>query len=780
MKIPHREKLFLGAGLLAGLLPFIYAVYSYIGGDLWGDEIHSLEYYSLIGFKTTVTQYLEPNNHVFFNVIMSLLLKIMGIHDFNGVIDNLAALRTVQMLFGLGTLAYVYLFARRFIGNYSATISILLLSTTIPFLNYAMQLRGYSLSAMSVAALLYYSWGLASRPSRFPAAMTALAAGILLYTIPSNAYIVLSFLALWGMEYLIRRLTKFPVAPGFSAGGVGYCFIFTAVGGAAAVAAYSPMIKQIFSNSFVSRVPMMRLFVPATIFPDVTINLLSGRYLLPAAAMIGLCLTLRRLWKNKSAGKETGGFIRLAILYATPFLIACIRNDFPLDRSFVMLAPVFSVLLASGMGLFTGAFPQIRGFGLAIRFLTILYCLICCGSAFHHARQVLDNDIDQGGRRVDIMHNYFQSSRYRPYADLKILAASYRKNPGPVIVVGNVDRAVVLKYLDRLKVFDYYAVLNYQDDSTNSHFTYFNIVAPDTDGTTHGIRSVRMPKITFLKGDSTLSPWSTHLFVPLMIALHAARVLDPYKSCYVVTACRECFTSLLDKMSRQFNPELLGGGASYTALYKIAIPDSLDLRSKPPAGRESVQPGDRIWSQADRYPPGTESAFSDAMALLNRDSIAAATRFFGRMESGSPDYPVLFSHLYEACRQKNDLEHLGPLLKILFRAYQKSPGSVMQLFTKQTFVAILRQYNDYLIDRRGWADAYKVCTALSAIDGDRPDYQVMRAQCFAGLNEFDSAGKICSAILADHPDCAPASQILHKIVMLKQMYNGSCIAVPVR
>ncbi len=563
MHMARKEKIISLALILAGLLPFAYAVSLYLAGNLWGDELHSIYHYSSLGLLTTVTTFGDTNNHVFFNVIMSLVLKVLGLHDMDGAIDNVVMLRSVQMVFGILTFIYVYLYARRFIGSLAANLSVILLSTTIPFLNFAFQLRGYSLSILLVAALLYHAQSYLAKPSKLHAALTVISTACLFYTVPSNIYFIVALMAVLIVEYGAGRVSKSPA--GFSGKSVMICLAVIFCGCILAVLAYAPLIKLILACPYVSRTAETRFYVPGTLLPAVSSMMLSTRYLLPVASLAGIGIFSLRLMKTGERSGKLSGFFRLALLYTFPFLVSFARNDFAFDRSFVMLAPVFSLLLASGMGLFVASLPPVPGIGRIVACCTVLFCLATFGWTMHSINEVLKDDITTGTRHLDLLRNYHQSRFYRPYEDLGVLVGAYQKNPRPVIVIGDVDLAPVYSYLDRLKINDYYSVRWVEhDDSGNTKYMEYRPGPAGTEG--HGISMFKVNKSYHLKDDEL------GLFAGIFLQLTSEGVLLPDAQCYLVTACPQRLLSILQDLSLDFHPEQLNPVGNYTNIIRVTVP----------------------------------------------------------------------------------------------------------------------------------------------------------------------------------------------------------------
>ncbi len=566
MNLHKKQNYYSLAFVLAGLLPLIYAATQYLNADLWWDEILSLVQSSLAGFGSTVTNYQDANNHVFFNILTGLALKVRGVRDIDGALDHARYMRSMQLAFSVLTVVYVYYFAKRFIGEGAASLSVVLLSTTIPFLNFAMQLRGYSLSMLLAAALLFHLWSYLVQSSKFHAIMISITAFLLLYTIPSNIYFVTSLIAAIGIEYAVRRIFKNPAA-GFSGKKVLFGLIFIAIGCMIAALAYFPLLKQILDCRFVSKAAVTRFYVPCTIFPSVSFMFLSSRYLLPAMMAIGVGVGIVRLFTTWTSSGPMTSFIRLSLLYMGPFIVSFARNDMPFDRSFVMLAPVFSLLLASGTSLFIATLSSNPKISRIAAMAAALYCLATCGWSLHTIQQVLKNDIAIGTRHQDLLRNSYQSCLWKPIVDLEMLATACRKNPCPIMVFGDVDKVAVNYYLERLKLTDYYYIMLKHDNFGNPLYIESH---PDP-------LSGRIFEQFDLGRSFHMKDDDDGLFVRLFMQMLMSHTLALHGSCYVITASPQRFTILLRSLSAGFDPVRINADDSYTTIFRITVPTSIYL-----------------------------------------------------------------------------------------------------------------------------------------------------------------------------------------------------------
>ena len=135
----------------------IFSIYlvPQISTDLWNDEIYTLKHFTFVPLMKTCTDYHVPNNHIFFNLVNNLYLRMTGIHSLDNLMDYPWVIRLVSLLYSLLSLFVMYLTGRKFFNRSTAYISVILLLTSIPFLNYATQVRGYGLSMLCFTAILY-------------------------------------------------------------------------------------------------------------------------------------------------------------------------------------------------------------------------------------------------------------------------------------------------------------------------------------------------------------------------------------------------------------------------------------------------------------------------------------------------------------------------------------------------------------------------------------------------------------------------------------------------
>ncbi len=555
----NRDRTLTGAAISIGILPLAFAASGYLHKDLWWDEILSLMQTYILGPGSTLADFKQANNHVFFNLVEGLWSRLFGIVTLNDAIGRVIALRALPLGFSILTVAYSCLLARRFVGKAAANLTAVILCTTIPFLNFAMQLRGYSLSMLLVSALLFHTWSFLTRPTKFHAGAAVVSCFLLLYTLTSTAYFVVALCMVLAAESIFRIATGHHDIPGrrfLSA------MALPAAGGAIALLAYAPMLGQILSCKYIMNAPPVRLYALQTLLPRISLAFMSGRFLLPLLAASGGAIAFVRMVRNKAVSDEVFVFIRLALLYFLPFAISLARNDMPPDRSFVMLAPVVALMLASGISLlFASSERLLRRAGIAAACIAA-YCLISFAGEWRAIRHTLDGDIITGGHHQDLLYNTCLSAAWHPRVDLQLLAREYRENPAPVLVVDDVDRLAAYSCLDELNITDYFAMQVAQNASGGPEYILSRA------GGACGSFDVVLP--------SGLPENAPKLFIRLLIVLQSTGFIPAGSQFYAVAQSPQRLESLLNTLGGGFDPVMLNATPTCTNIFRLTMPEKLN------------------------------------------------------------------------------------------------------------------------------------------------------------------------------------------------------------
>ena len=132
-----------------------YVAFEYINLDFWRDEMYSLEHFVFVPITTIVTDYHIPNNHIFANLLNHIFLYTLNLED-TDLLRYPWKIRILMFLYTIITFVYVYRTGRDFFHPLAGVLSVMILGSTLPFLNCAVQVRGYSLSIMLSAISIYH------------------------------------------------------------------------------------------------------------------------------------------------------------------------------------------------------------------------------------------------------------------------------------------------------------------------------------------------------------------------------------------------------------------------------------------------------------------------------------------------------------------------------------------------------------------------------------------------------------------------------------------------
>ncbi len=439
------------------VLPFLWWGIAYLNRDLWWDEIISLLYFSLQAFKDTAGHLESTNNHIFFNLVSNVFTRAVGERDFYALIDRASLLRSLQFAFAAATVLLTSIVGRRFFSPRTGFLAALILVTTVPFLNFMMQLRGYSLSMMLVVATLYCIWSYETAGGRRHLVLALISVFCLVYTVLSNAYFVLALGAIYAFTWLRdasgrRRHTG---------------ILLTLLGAGLLLAvAYAPVwedFRQVSARQL-GVPPPYRTFVLRERLPGVLSAFVAFRYALPILFLAGAFLIVRRSLRGQPTplGKGLSRFYQLLVLLLLPFLISFARNELPYDRTFVHLAPVFSLLLAAGIAALLDHVKLSQRRPLLVSAAIAVYCIATLVYAHHAVEQRLYQDLFTGKRDQDLLYNYYQSRHYAPGKDIRRYAAIVKATPRPVLGVDDIDRFATSFYFNKYDV-AYYATVAIDD-----------------------------------------------------------------------------------------------------------------------------------------------------------------------------------------------------------------------------------------------------------------------------------------------------------------------------
>ena len=443
---------------------FIWLAVKYLSLDFWYDEAFTLHFFAFRPLIETATSYNLPNNHIFFNLINNLYFRFTGIETLGQLIDRPEKLRLLMLVYTAVTLFYVFRICTRFLNLAIACLALIVLVTTVPFFNFAVQIRGYILSIMLLVMFLYYSWSFEQTRSIGSAVMVAVTTMLALYSIPLNLYflmaattfyLVSSGFQLWKNDgkNLFTGTARFSLRRELPAAFhdlaiVAYVFL----GFSAAVVAYMPVFYLVINNRFVESHGWFHFSTLTAVAPRTFGYFVSQRYALAAFALLGVVFFVWALVRRRQMpfARYYACCICLLVL---PFVFSFVRGDRPYYRVFVNLTPVFAVFVS--LNLYYGYQLLQRWMNRLHPAWWILLAALYCNISFAAELQAIDKkvyqDIRQNKRTQNIYYNYYQA-HFRPRKLLQKFKAQHFDENTPVFAGYYFDPATLPIYCQHYQI----------------------------------------------------------------------------------------------------------------------------------------------------------------------------------------------------------------------------------------------------------------------------------------------------------------------------------------
>lgn len=410
------------------LVPITLWVAWYLKVDLWYDEVISLQYFSLTTWEETVTNYLVPNNHILFNLWMQCWTRCLGIRSMHDVIEDIALLRMGQVFWLMLSLVVFVKIIRQFVCEKHAVLGLLLLGTTIPFVNYSLQLRGYNLSAFLVILLWYQILNYQQKRKSLHVVLIVFCSAALLYTTPANLYSLTGLVL--GAGVLGYSLDKKYIITVWGSIGLGALI---------ALLCYYPVWEQVVDNRYVNQRPNDTFYALKQLF-SVHYAFLSKRYLYLPLIVLGGYL----LWKNKKAEQLQLG-MALMVVMIVPFVVALVHQRVPFQRVFAPLAPMFCLFVVL-MLLETVHYYKRHAYALLN--VLALYGLLTFIHQVHVNNQFVANALERENvMKQQLYCNYYLSTIFTPKTSIQQLAEQYQKGE-TIVLYGQLDEPAITAYLN--------------------------------------------------------------------------------------------------------------------------------------------------------------------------------------------------------------------------------------------------------------------------------------------------------------------------------------------
>ena len=421
----------------------IYLVTAYLNLDLWYDELYSLNFFVFVPLQTTVTDYHAPNNHIFANLLNHIYIYSLGLDDI-ALLESPWKIRALMLLYTTVAFVYIYLIGRNIFGSTSGIAIVGVLGTTLPFLNYAVQIRGYGLSVMLLCVIIYHSMRFYENPAWKHGTTVVVSVALILYTIPSNVYFVLSMMLYWFSSAIASFINNRRKELRYELLHPGTILIgLNVIGCAVAILCYTPVLSNVLDNDYVRTSGFLNFQTLLTLMPRVFTHFLSGRWMLLISALFGVTLLIHEMRRSYDARRIAGRLLLMLTLLITPFVLSTVRGDFPYDRTFVPLVIPFAVFF--GVTLVT-ALRSLPGYALVFAVtVVIISSWLALTDTIAERDRIVRSDLNTGNYSQNNLANFYQQY-FTPSKLAQEFMAQYDEES--IIVIGSwLDEVAVSHYV---------------------------------------------------------------------------------------------------------------------------------------------------------------------------------------------------------------------------------------------------------------------------------------------------------------------------------------------
>lgn len=399
---------------LLSAAPFLYlTITERLGLDFWLDELLSIKNHIIPSLGSALFWYPLPNNHILNNALSGLFLRLLGWSSLPGILQTPQQLRVLYLVFGLGTIVVMGVLADRFVGGFAGPLSVIVLCSTIPYLNFVVQVRGYSASIFFATSLLLSILVYTGSSSRLAGMSVMALSAMIAYTIPSNLYYLAgigAFSLLLGGAQLARSQTNGELSPrgedqlpilnewlsvvALMMGGVTIAFLL-----------YIPVLPNLLKTHYVRGQGIFQgTALPGGLLAAMR-AFISHRAWLFVFAGVGLVISALEASRS-SERRRTDILALLVASFLLPFLWSTIRGDSPPVRVFLITLPSVAILAAIGLQTLTSRLMDVPRFGKWLRGLSLLVIGAYSYGAFFMAYQgyadlVHDNLVKENSEYID-------------------------------------------------------------------------------------------------------------------------------------------------------------------------------------------------------------------------------------------------------------------------------------------------------------------------------------------------------------------------------------------
>lgn len=187
------------------ITPFLFLVVTRrLFLDFWLDELISIVRHIQPSVRIGIFSYPAPNNHIFSNLVSAVYLRLIGQRELLEILKHPVILRLPYMFSGLLSIFVLGYLAHTYLGKWEGRIAVTLLCTTMPFLNFITQVRGYSFTFLFTSLITLLTLVYKEKPARWKAILVGGLSCLIFYTIPSNVYFLLAICLFFALDGLLQ------------------------------------------------------------------------------------------------------------------------------------------------------------------------------------------------------------------------------------------------------------------------------------------------------------------------------------------------------------------------------------------------------------------------------------------------------------------------------------------------------------------------------------------------------------------------------------------------
>ena len=380
LRLNWKEGLLLAGIFVLGLIPRIML----LNRPIEYDEAYTFTQFARYPFRTIISNYSAPNNHVFHTILVRIAYLLLG--------DQAWQIRLPAFLAGLLIIICAYLLGRMLYNKMVGYLAAGMLASLPDFIIRSVSARGYTLVVLMTLLSFIMAGYLIRKKNLFGWCLLSLFGAIGFYSVPVMAYPL-------GVIYLWLFLSIFVLDPQpYSRGKwIKYLFVSAVLTAGLTIFLYSPILLSpnavnIYNQNYTLHPLSLAGFFQ--IFPARLQSLLTEwqRYLPPVwplIILIGLVLSLVWIWKNNQYRIPT----QLAFILALGILLLVQRPD-SVTRIWLWIVPLLAIWSSAGL---VSSFQWIRARAVRNGLTVTISLVIVIGLAINAISFAHTAEINQWG-----------------------------------------------------------------------------------------------------------------------------------------------------------------------------------------------------------------------------------------------------------------------------------------------------------------------------------------------------------------------------------------------